>query len=66
MPIRLRLTLWNCLLFGTILAVIISIVYYSHKQSHYKDVDLNYSQKVILDVFWIQRENISEFFHLNG
>lgn len=38
-PIRLRLTLWNCLLFGTIITVVISIVYYSHKQSHYHEVD---------------------------
>lgn len=39
-PIRLRLTLWNCLLFGTIIAVVISVIYYSHKQSHYNNVDL--------------------------
>ncbi|MCM3668960.1 HAMP domain-containing histidine kinase [Mesobacillus maritimus] len=40
MPIRMRLTVWNCLLFGTIIAAIIMIVYYSHKQVIYKDVDL--------------------------
>lgn len=39
MPIRLRLTLWNCLLFGTIIAVVISVIYYAHKQTSYKDVD---------------------------
>lgn len=39
MPIRLRLTLWNCLLFGTIIAVVISVIYYTHKQTSYEDVD---------------------------
>lgn len=40
LPIRLRLTLWNSVIFGTIMAVIIFLIYYAHYQSHYKDVDM--------------------------
>ncbi|XJZ28056.1 sensor histidine kinase [Bacillota bacterium Lsc_1132] len=40
MPIRLRLTLWNSAIFGTILAIIISLIYYAHYRSHYEDVDM--------------------------
>lgn len=40
MPIRLRLTLWNCLLFGTIIAVVITVIYFFHKQDTYENVDL--------------------------
>lgn len=40
MPIRLRLTLWNCLLFGTIIAVVITVIYFFHKQDIYENVDL--------------------------
>lgn len=39
MPIRLRLTLWNCLLFGSILMIVITVIYYAHKESHYSNVD---------------------------
>lgn len=39
MPIRLRLTLWNCLLFGSIMALVISIIYYTHKQASYEAGD---------------------------
>jgi two-component system, OmpR family, sensor kinase len=40
LPIRLRLTLWNSAIFGTIMAVVISLIYYSHYMAHYKDVDM--------------------------
>ncbi|WP_394237584.1 ATP-binding protein [Niallia oryzisoli] len=40
LPIRLRLTLWNCLLFGIIIAVVITVIYYTHKQDSYNNVDL--------------------------
>jgi two-component system, OmpR family, sensor kinase len=40
LPIRLRLTLWNCFIFGTIIVIVTSVVYYAHRQAHYKDVDM--------------------------
>jgi len=36
----MRLTLWNCLLFGTIIAVVITVIYFFHKQDTYENVDL--------------------------
>lgn len=39
-PIRLRLTLWYCLLFGLIVAFVVLVVNYSHKQAHYNDIDM--------------------------
>lgn len=39
LPIRLRLTLWNCLLFSSIIAILITVLYYIHKQTIYEDVD---------------------------
>lgn len=39
MPIRLRLTLWNSFLFGIIIAIVIGVVYFTHRQSTYNDVD---------------------------
>ena len=53
MPIRLRLTILNCLIFGTILAIVVTVIYYSHKESHYKEVDkmiTNISSHVLEDI----------------
>lgn len=40
MSIRLKLTLWYCLLFGTIVAIVLTVVYFSHKEAHYRDIDM--------------------------
>lgn len=53
MPIRVRLTFWYCLIFGSILAIIISILYYTHKQAQYREVDItitNISVHVLDDI----------------
>lgn len=53
MPIRLRLTVWYCFIFGSILAVIVSALYYTHEQSQYKEADMminNISAHVLEDV----------------
>lgn len=53
MPIRLRLTLWYCFIFGIILTVIVSALYYTHTQSQYKAVDMmitNISAHVLEDI----------------
>lgn len=39
MPIRLRLTLWNCLIFGSLLITLTSTIYMVHRQSHYNEID---------------------------
>ncbi|GAX91624.1 sensor histidine kinase [Effusibacillus lacus] len=39
MPIRLRLTLWYCLIFGLLLVTVTSSIYISHRTSHYKEID---------------------------
>lgn len=38
-PIKLRLTLWYCFIFGSILGIVIATIYYGHRQGHYRDVD---------------------------
>lgn len=38
-PIRLRLTLWYCLIFGLLLTVITTSIYLIHRTSHYKEID---------------------------
>lgn len=39
MPIRLRLTLWNCFIFGSLLVVLTSAIYIVHRQAHYSEID---------------------------
>lgn len=39
MPIKLRLTLWYCLIFGIIMGIVIAAIYYVHRQSQFNDVD---------------------------
>ncbi|WP_410514659.1 ATP-binding protein [Paenibacillus sp. BR2-3] len=39
MPIRLRLTLWSCLIFGFLLAAITISIYLVHSTSNYKEQD---------------------------
>lgn len=39
MPIKLRLTLWYCFIFGSIMGIVIATIYYGHRQGHYRDVD---------------------------
>lgn len=38
-PIRLRLTLWYCLIFGLLMVMITTSIYLIHRTSHYKEVD---------------------------
>lgn len=39
MPIRVRLTIWYCLVFGIILVSITSIIFFSHRNSHLSSID---------------------------
>lgn len=39
MTIRVRLTIWYCLVFGIILVSITSIIYFSHRDSHLSSID---------------------------
>ncbi|MEX2415146.1 MAG: HAMP domain-containing sensor histidine kinase, partial [Paenibacillaceae bacterium] len=38
-PIRLRLTLWYCLIFGLLMTLITTSIYLIHRTSHYKEID---------------------------
>lgn len=39
MPIRFRLTLWYCLIFGLLLVAITTLIYFAHRNAHYNDID---------------------------
>lgn len=39
MPIREKLTLWYCFIFGLLLVTITSTIYVVHRTAHYKDLD---------------------------
>ncbi len=39
LPIRLRLTLWYCLIFGILIVSVVSTVYFAHQAAHYNEID---------------------------
>lgn len=39
MPIRVRLTLWYCCIFGFILMGVVSTLYYAHQAAHFAEMD---------------------------